>query len=82
LIPNSINFEIMDYRNYIEINSSVRFGRPCIKGTRISVYDILSWLANGKSKDEIVVDFPELSAEQINAALSFAADREHKIRVA
>jgi len=72
----------MDYRNYIEINSSVRFGRPCIKGTRISVYDILSWLANGKSKDEIVVDFPELSAEQINAALSFAADREHKIRVA
>ena len=82
MIPNSINFEIMDYRNYIEINSSVRFGRPCIKGTRISVYDILSWLANGKSKDEIVVDFPELSAEQINAALSFAADREHKIRVA
>jgi len=72
----------MDYRNYIEINSSVRFGRPCIKGTRISVYDILSWLANGMSKDEIVADFPELSSEQINAALSFAADREHKIRVA
>ncbi len=55
-----------------------RFGRPIIKGTRISVYDILSWLSNGMSRKEILSDYPELSVEQINACLSFAATKEQK----
>jgi uncharacterized protein (DUF433 family) len=59
-----------------------RFGRPCIRGTRISVYDVLNWLANGMSNEEIMKDFPELNTEQIKACLSFAADREHKLRIA
>jgi uncharacterized protein (DUF433 family) len=72
----------MDYNNFIEIIPEKRFGRPCVKGTRISVYDVLNWLANGMTKAEIVEDFPELTEEQINACLAFAADREHKLRIA
>ena len=72
----------MDYNQYIEIIPEKRFGRPCIKGTRISVYDVLNWLANGMTKKEIIEDFPELNEDQINACLSFAAEREHRLRVA
>jgi uncharacterized protein (DUF433 family) len=72
----------MDFRQYIEIVPDKRFGRPCIKGTRISVYDVLNWLANGMSKKEIIEDFPELNEHHINACLSFAADREHRLRAA
>lgn len=72
----------MDYREYISIDSSVRFGRPCIKGTRISVYDILSWFANGMTQKEVLSDFPELKPEHIRAAFAYAADREHKTHVA
>jgi len=72
----------MNYLKHIEINKSKRFGRPCIKGTRISVYDVLSWLASGMDKAEILHDFPELTIEQINSCLAFAAEKEHKIRIA
>lgn len=72
----------MSYNQYIEVVPEKRFGRPCIKGTRISVYDVLNWLANGMSKKEIIADFPELNKDQINACLSFAVDREQRIRVA
>jgi len=72
----------MEYQQYIEIVSDKRFGKPCIKGTRISVYDVLNWLSNGMSKQEILDDFNELSIEQINACLAFAADKEHKLRIA
>lgn len=72
----------MDFRKYISIDSSKRFGKPIITGTRISVYDVLNWLANGMNKEEILKDFPELSDEHIQACLVFAADRENKIRVA
>ena len=72
----------MNYNNYIEIVPEKRFGKPFIKGTRISVYDVLNWLANGMTKKEIVEDFPELNEEQINACLFFAADKEHKLRIA
>ena len=72
----------MDYNQFIEIIPEKRFGRPCIKGTRISVYDVLNWLANGMTKNEIIEDFPELNENQINACLSFAAEREHRMRVA
>lgn len=67
---------------YIEINPSKRFGKPIIRGTRISVYDVLNWMANGMDKKEIIKDFPELSIEQINACLAYAALREHKINIA
>jgi uncharacterized protein (DUF433 family) len=72
----------MNYSQYIEIVPDKRFGRPCIKGTRISVYDVLNWLANGMTKQEIMSDFPELTEDHINACLSFAADREHRLRTA
>ncbi len=72
----------MDYNQYIEILPEKRFGRPCIKGTRISVYDVLNWMANGMSKKDIIEDFPELNESQINACLSFAAEREHRTRIA
>ena len=67
---------MIKFSKYIEINKEKRFGRPIIKGTRISVYDILSWLSNGMSRKEILKDYPELSIEQINACLSFAAQKE------
>jgi uncharacterized protein (DUF433 family) len=71
----------MNYAEYIEINPAKRFGKPCIKGTRISVYDVLSWLAEGMSIDAIIYDFPELNETQIKACLAYAADKEHKLRV-
>lgn len=71
-----------NYLEYLTIESGIRFGRPIIKGTRISVYDILNWLANGMSIEEIKEDFPELSSESIFACLSYAADKEHKISIA
>ncbi|MBX2916619.1 MAG: DUF433 domain-containing protein [Cyclobacteriaceae bacterium] len=52
--------------DYIEIVPEKRFGRPCLKGTRISAYDVLNWLANGMSKQDIIHDFPELTEEQID----------------
>ncbi len=72
----------MDYRKYIEIKSDKRFGRPCIIGTRISVYDVLNWLSNGMTYSEILNDFEELSSEKIQACLAYAADKERKLKVA
>lgn len=66
----------MKISQYIEINSEKRFGKPIIKGTRIAVADVLNWLANGSSREEIIEDFPELSDVQISACLFFAASRE------
>ena len=71
----------MDYKEYIEINSTIRFGKPCVKGTRISVYDVLAWLASGMTYDEILTDFPQLNRDHILACLAFAADRERKVKV-
>lgn len=71
-----------DFHNYIAINQNIRFGRPTLIGTRIAVYDVLNWMANGMTQDQILVDYPELSKEHILACLSFAADRENNIRVA
>ncbi len=73
---------MVDYRKYITIDPNKRFGKPIISGTRISVYDVLNWLANGMTKKEILADFPELNENVINACLSFAANRENRIRVA
>ncbi len=72
----------MNYSQYINIESNVRFGRPCIKGTRISVYDVLGWLASGMSIEQILQDYPEISDIEIRACLAYAADKEHRIRIA
>jgi len=71
-----------DYREIITINPEKRFGRPCVRDTRISVFDVLGWLASGMSNSQILKDFPELSNEDISACLSYAADKERKIRIA
>lgn len=65
-----------NYLNYISIDPEIRFGKPCIKGTRISVADILNWLASGMTYEEIMIDFPEIIKDHILAALAFAAQRE------
>lgn len=72
----------MKYQEYIEIRADKRFGKPCIIGTRISVYDVLNWLSNGMTKKEIMEDFEELNEQMINACLAFAADKEHKLGIA
>jgi uncharacterized protein (DUF433 family) len=69
------------YSERITINPQTRFGRPTIRGMRISVYDILGWFASGMTAQDIINDYPELTAEDIQAALSYAADREHKILI-
>lgn len=68
-----------DYRQIITIEPGKRGGKPCIRGMRITVNDILGWLASGMTIQEILEDFDELVAEDIYAALSYAADRENKI---
>jgi uncharacterized protein (DUF433 family) len=71
-----------DYRKIITINPEKRFGKPCVRNTRITVFDVLGWLASGMSYEEILTDFPELTEEDISACLSYAADKERKIRIA
>ena len=70
------------YQKYIEIDSSVRFGKPVILGTRISVADLFEMLANGLSFKEIIVDFPQINETQILACLKYASDKERKLAVA
>lgn len=62
----------------ITIESGKRSGKPCVRAMRITVYDVLSYLASGMSEQEILSDFPELEAEDIRACLAFAANREQK----
>lgn len=69
----------MDYRDRITIDSGKRGGKPCVRGTRITVYDVLEYLAGGMSEQDIVGDFPELAVEDIRACLAFAADRERRL---
>ncbi len=70
---------LMNHRNLITIEPGKRGGRPCIRGMRISAYDILGWLAAGMTNEQIVDEFPELTIEDIRAALAYAADREHHL---
>ncbi len=69
----------MDYHKYITIDPGKRSGKPCIRGLRITVYDILEYLASGMSEAEILADFPDLTIVDIRACLAFAADRERKL---
>ena len=71
----------LDYREIITVEPGKRGGRPVIRGLRISVYDVLSYLATGMTEQQILEDFPELRAEDIRACLSYAADRERRLLV-
>jgi uncharacterized protein (DUF433 family) len=72
----------MDYQDIITIEPGKRSGKPCIRGMRITVYDILEYLAGGMTESEILEDFSELTAADIKACLAFAADREKKLFLA
>ena len=69
----------MNFDDYITITPGVRSGKPCIKGTRITVYDILEYLAGGMTEAELLADFPSLRPEHIQAVLAFAAARERRL---
>src|SRR5690606_31074166 len=77
--PHGAILPLIDWRSRITIEPGKRGGRPCIRGLRITVYDILEYLAGGMSEDEILHDFPDLERDDIRAALAFAAEREKKI---
>jgi uncharacterized protein (DUF433 family) len=69
----------MRFEDYIEIRPGVRSGKPCFKGTRITVYDVLEYLAGGTTDAQLLEEFPALTAEHIRAALAFAAARERRL---
>ena len=68
-----------DYSRIISVDPGKRGGKPCIRGLRITVYDVLEYLASGMSEDEILADFPDLERQDIRASLAFAADRERRL---
>ena len=69
----------MDWKNHITIDPGKRGGKPCIRGLRMTVHDVLEYLASGMSEEDILKDFPNLTREDICACLAFAADRERKL---
>jgi len=69
----------MDYRDRIVIDPEVRFGKPRVRGTRITVGDVLSYLAAGMHEAEIIADFPQLTGDDIRACLAYAAERERRV---
>jgi len=71
----------MDYQHLITIEADKRSGQPCIRGLRMTVQDVLEYLAGGMTPEEVLADFPDLTAEDILACLAFAADRERRLRV-
>jgi uncharacterized protein (DUF433 family) len=72
--------KLMDYSQLITIEPGKRSGQPCIRGLRITVQDVLEYLAGGMTVEEIISDFPELTEEDIRACLAYAADRERRLR--
>lgn len=73
------NSRTMSYKDIITIEPGKRGGKPCIRGLRVTVYDVLGYLASGMSQEQILRDFPYLTAEDIRACLEYAADREHSL---
>jgi uncharacterized protein (DUF433 family) len=69
----------MDYRDRIVIEPEIRFGKACVRGTRITVGDILSYLASGMREEQILADFPQLTSDDIRACLAYAAERERRV---
>ncbi len=72
---------MMNYQDHITIETGKRGGKPCVRSMRITVYDVLDWLASGMSEAEIIEDYPELTQDDIRACLAFAANREHQLSV-
>lgn len=72
---------MINYKDHITIEAKKRSGKPCIRGLRITVYDILNMLAEGMTYEEIIDDFPKITKEDIQACLAYAADRERKVAV-
>jgi len=72
---------MVNYQNIIRRNPIKRFGKPCVRDTRIRVFDVLGWLASGMTNEEIINDFPELTVEDIQGCLAYAADRERKLQL-
>jgi uncharacterized protein (DUF433 family) len=71
----------MDYSQIITIDPGKRSGKPCIRGLRITVYDVLGYMAAGMSQEEILADFPDLTEADIRACLAFAADSERRFEI-
>jgi len=69
----------MNWQERISVNPGVRSGKPCVKGTRITVYDVLEYLAGGMTEDQILADFPDITRDDIRACLGFAAARERRL---
>ncbi len=69
----------MDYHDRITLDPAKRGGKPCIRGLRITVYDVLDYLASGMTAEQVLADFPDLEADDIRAVLAFAAGRERRI---
>ena len=69
----------MDYRNYITIDPNKRGGKPCVRGLRITVYEVLEYLASDMTEEKILEDFPDLTREDLKACIAFAADRERRL---
>jgi uncharacterized protein (DUF433 family) len=72
----------MDYRNYITIEPDKRGGKPCVRGLRITVYEVLEYLASEMTEAEILEDFPDLTREDLKACIGYAADRERQFMTA
>ncbi len=69
----------MDWQSRVVIDPAIRAGRPCIRGTRITVYDVLEYLAGGMTEADLLRDFPDLTRDDVRASLSFAAARERRL---
>ena len=87
-MPRGVDAEVsaayfagMDYQRLITIEPAKRGGKPCVRGLRITVTDVLEYLASGMTVEEILADFPDLTAEDVRACLAFAADRERRLWV-
>jgi uncharacterized protein (DUF433 family) len=71
--------KLMEYKDRIVIDPAIRFAKPCVRGTRITVGDVLSYLASGMREEEILADFPQLARDDIRACLAYAADRKRRV---
>ncbi|MEK6279764.1 MAG: DUF433 domain-containing protein [Acidobacteriota bacterium] len=69
----------MNYQDYITIDANKRGGKPCVRGLRITVYEVLEYLASEMTEEEILSDFPDLTRDDLKACIAFAADRERKL---
>jgi uncharacterized protein (DUF433 family) len=76
---SGVRIRAMNWQDHIVVTTGVRSGKPCIKGTRITVYDVLEYLAGGMTEDQILADFPDVDRDDVRACLAFAAARERRV---